>query len=415
MARRKQVTPLQRIDSGEIMQTPSDEPERRAVYGNGHISRESQSPQKHRRSSISRGAAAASQASSSGVLTLLICVGGIYASFLTWGLLQERITTTPYPADGSAQAQQEYFRFPIVLNTIQSFFAFTSGSLYLLYKTRSFHILPRKSAFVPLVLVTLTTTLASPFGYASLAHVDYLTFVLAKSCKLLPVMALHVTLFRKRYPLSKYLIVLAVTGGVAVFTLYHPPKPGKTTKTQSSSIYGLALLGINLLFDGLTNTVQDHIFSSPHRYGKTSGPQMMVILNLLGTLSIGAYLLVTPYVPEPLIPAFVKTDTQELATAMSFLARHPKVFYDVLGFAACGAIGQLFIYATLERFSSLLLVTVTVTRKMLTMVLSVVWFGKSLSQGQWMGVGLVFGGIAAEAYISHREKKEKERSKNKQK
>ncbi|KAK5282498.1 UDP-galactose transporter [Exophiala xenobiotica] len=377
MARRKQVTPLQRIDSGEIMQTPSDEPEKPAVYRNGHIST---APSLSKRS---RSRSQSSHPPSSGVLTLLVCVGGIYASFLTWGLLQERITTTPYPVDDSAQAPQEYFRFPIVLNTIQSFFAFTSGSLYLLYKTRSFKILPRRAALAPLVLVTLTTTLASPFGYASLAHVDYLTFVLAKSCKLLPVMALHVTLFRKRYPLSKYLIVLAVTSGVAIFTLYHPPKPGKERKTQSSSTYGLTLLGINLLLDGLTNTVQDFIFTSPHRYGKTSGPQMMVILNLLGTLLMGAYLL------------------------------HPKVFYDVLGFAACGAIGQLFIYATLERFSSLLLVTVTVTRKMLTMVLSVVWFGKSLSQGQWMGVGLVFGGIAAEAYISHREKKEKGKLKKK--
>ncbi|KAI1630244.1 UAA transporter [Exophiala viscosa] len=405
MARRKQVAPTQRTASGEVMQSLSHAAEKPALYTNGHISKEPAI----QKTGFSVNAPQAS------ILSLLICVSGIYASFLTWGLLQERITTTSYPADDSAQAQQEYFRFPIVLNTIQALFAFISGSLYLLYKTKSFNILPAKAALSPLILVTLTTTLASPFGYASLQHVDYLTFVLAKSCKLLPVMALHVTLFRKRYPLSKYLIVLAVTGGVALFTLYHPPKPGKPSsrKTQSSSIYGLTLLGINLLFDGLTNTVQDHIFTSPHRYGKTSGPQMMVILNLLGTALMSAYLLVMPHIPPMVIPTFAKTDANELSNAMGFLTRHPAVFYDVLGFAACGAIGQLFIYATLERFSSLLLVTVTVTRKMLTMVLSVVWFGKSLSQGQWMGVGLVFGGIAAEALIQQREKKAKEKFKSK--
>jgi len=81
----------------------------------------------------------------------------------------------------------------------------------------------------------------------------------------------------------------------------------------------------------------------------------------------------------------------------------------VLAFCACGAIGQLFIYATLERFSSLLLVTVTVTRKMLTMLLSVLWFGHRLGGGQWMGVGFVFGGIAAEAYVQSLEKKAKDR------
>ncbi|KIW91252.1 uncharacterized protein Z519_08148 [Cladophialophora bantiana CBS 173.52] len=407
MARRKQITPMRRINSGEVMQAPSDTPEKRAVYGNGHVtssSRKPTSPFQQRPQT---------QRSHPGLLTLLVCVGGIYASFLTWGVLQERITTTPYPlpSPSAAQVQQEYFRFPIVLNTIQAFFAFTSGSVYLFYTTGRFNILPSTSSLLPLMLVTVTTTLASPFGYASLAHVDYLTFVLAKSCKLLPVMALHVALFRKRYSLSKYMIVLAVTSGVAIFTLYHPPKAGKTQKTQNSSLYGLTLLGINLLFDGLTNTVQDHIFQSPRRYGKTSGPQMMVILNLLGTILMSAYLVATPYIPSALLPQFVRTDTHELGQAISFFQRHPPVLKDVLLFCLCGAVGQLFIYATLERFSSLLLVTVTVTRKMFTMLLSVMWFGHSLSKGQWMGIGMVFGGIAAEAYIQNLEKKERDRRK----
>ena len=48
--------------------------------------------------------------------------------------------------------------------------------------------------------------------------------------------------------------------------------------------------------------------------------------------------------------------------------------------------------------------TVTVTRKMLTMMLSVVCFGHRLSGMQWLGVGLVFGGVGAEGIIQRREK-----------
>lgn len=66
---------------------------------------------------------------------------------------------------------------------------------------------------------------------------------------------------------------------------------------------------------------------------------------------------------------------------------------------------------TLSTFGSLLLVTVTVTRKMLTMILSVFWFGHSLTGMQWLGVGLVFGGIGMEAELSKREKAAKERAK----
>ncbi len=420
MARRKQITPMQRINSGEIMQSLSDAPQKRAVYTNGHASPTAKSPLRPQPRSAQKETQTQHQPS---LLTLLTCVAGIYASFLTWGILQERITTTAYsppprprlPILRQPVQQDEYFRFPVVLNTIQAFFAFTCGSLYLLYKTRgsargfAAELLPSPAAVGPLALVTVTTTLASPFGYAALGHVDYLTFVLAKSCKLLPVMALHVTLFRKRYPLSKYMIVLAVTGGVALFTIYHPPKAGKAKAKQDSSLYGLSLLGINLLFDGLTNTVQDHIFQSPHLYGKTSGPQMMVLLNLFSTMLMSTYLLVTPYLP----PILTAERTTELAQAISFLSRHPPVLNDVLLFSAAGAIGQLFIYATLERFSSLLLVTVTVTRKMCTMVLSVLWFGHTLGRGQWAGVGLVFGGIGAEAWVARGEKKGKGRERKK--
>jgi UDP-galactose transporter B1 len=54
---------------------------------------------------------------------------------------------------------------------------------------------------------------------------------------------------------------------------------------------------------------------------------------------------------------------------------------------------------------------------MLTMILSVIWFGHRLGGRQWLGVGLVFGGVGAEAVIARREKaaklklKEQERAK----
>lgn len=304
----------------------------------------------------------------------------------------------------------EYFRFPIILNTVQSFFATIVGSLYLLFSqsrpgTSSSSVLPSNAVLTPLVLVSITSSLASPFGYASLAHVDYLTFVLAKSCKLLPVMFLHVTLFQRRYPMYKYLVVFAVTAGVALFTISHPVSPSQSGKgARQSSIYGLALLGVNLLFDGLTNTVQDHIFKSPERYGKFTGPQMMVAQNLISTAMTSMYLYSTPRIPSSLLPAMAADSTHEMRLALGFLRRHPSVLYDVLGFAACGAVGQVFIFVTLERFSSMLLVTVTVTRKMLTMLLSVLWFGKRLTAGQWAGVGMVFAGVGAEASVESRNK-----------
>jgi len=354
-----------------------------------------------------------------GAVQFLIAVGGIYGSFLTWALLQERLTTTPY---GPASAP-ELFKFPVFLNTVQSLFAALVGYLYLHFDTpagsRTPAIFPTRRIVLPLLLVAITSSLASPFGYASLAHIDYITFILAKSCKLLPVMFLHITLFQRRYPLYKYLVVLAVTSGVAVFTLHAGSakahaKPSKASiNPDRNNTWGLMLLGVNLLFDGLTNTTQDHIFQTFQPY---KGPQMMCANNIMSTLLTFSYLFLSPYLANTGIGEYLGMDLTaggsggEFLAALAFMRRHPAVWYDVLGFAICGAVGQVFIFYTLSTFSSLLLVTITVTRKMLTMILSVVWFGHRLGGRQWLGVGLVFGGIGAEGIITRREKLAKEKA-----
>lgn len=319
---------------------------------------------------------------------------------------------------------------------MQSFFAAAVGCVYLFATTPKGSslppIIPSSRILAPLALVAITSSLASPFGYASLAHIDYITFLLAKSCKLLPVMFLHITVFRKSYPLYKYLVVAAVTLGVAIFTLHSGRKSKKSTRSDDANMaWGMLLLSINLLFDGLTNSTQDYIFQTFRPY---TGPQMMCANNMMSTLVTGSYLLLSPFIVSTGIGEWIGMDVAgsagELTAALDFMHRYPAVWKDVLGFAACGAVGQVFICKlnydwsclrfcanlvflvyTLSTFSSVLLVTVTVTRKMFTMILSVVAFGHRLTQMQWLGVGLVFGGIGVEAAIARREKIAKEAAK----
>lgn len=245
---------------------------------------------------------------------------------------------------------------------MQSLFAALVGYVYLQFDTKGSEkapIFPNRRIVVPLFLVAVTSSLASPFGYASLAHIDYITFILAKSCKLLPVMFLHITLFQRRYPLYKYLVVLAVTSGVAVFTLHAGSGKSKPSKASinpdRNSTWGLLLLGINLLFDGLTNTTQDYIFQTFQPY---KGPQMMCANNIMSTLLTFSYLALSPYLVHTGIGEYLGMDLAsggggEFAEALGFMARHPSVWYDVLGFAICGAVGQVFICTSLFLFSSI--------------------------------------------------------------
>ncbi len=160
----------------------------------------------------------------------------------------------------------------------------------------------------------------------------------------MPVLLLHVALFGRRYPLYKYGVVAAVTAGVAIFTLHTGSGKKRAGSQTGQTLWGLLLLAINLLFDGLTNTTQAHVFAAFQPY---TGPQMMCANNLMQTLVTGSYLVLSPWLVHTGIGEWLGMDVAgsagELRAALAFMARHPAVWRDVLGFAACGAVGQIFI------------------------------------------------------------------------
>ncbi|KAG0212780.1 UDP-galactose transporter [Mortierella sp. GBA30] len=316
------------------------------------------------------------------MLRLAGCVAGIYTCFLTWGYYQEKVSTTPYGQDALK------FKFFIVLNLVQALFASTIAYLYLKLQGLS---LPKPSK--PLVgkylQVAFLSVIASPFSYAALKHIDYPTMILTKSCKLIPVMFMNILLYRRKFPTYKYICVALVTLGVSGFMLLAPVDEHKTKGAVSSSLYGLMLVIINLTLDGITNSTQDQIF---HAF-KVSGQQMMCFMNLFMSGYMAVWLL-NPWNPE-------------LTSAIAFCQTHPAIIQDIVMFSICGALGQCFIFYTLEHYGSLSLVTVTVTRKLFTILLSVVAYGHVLNTQQWLMVAVVFSGIGLEAYVKRAEKLEK--------
>ncbi|KAL0092432.1 UAA transporter [Phycomyces blakesleeanus] len=318
------------------------------------------------------------------MLRFALCVAGIYACFLTWGVIQERVSTTPY----GSEENPKKFRFFIVLNTIQSLIAALVAFIYIKVTGRHLNISSTPtSLYLKYAQVALFNCIGSPFGYAALRHIDYPTMILGKSCKLVPVMFMNVLVYRRRFPLHKYICVFLITVGVSMFMLYHRTEGGSKA-ASTNSMWGLFLLCTNLAIDGLTNATQDQIFHKYPSHG--SGQHMMFFMNVFGSIFSATYLLIHPY-------------NNELWQAIEFFSEYPAVIRDVLLFGLCGAVGQCFIFYTLYKYGSLRLVTVTVTRKLFTMLISVFWFNHVLSFGQWAGVTLVFSAIGLEAYIKKQE------------
>jgi len=226
-------------------------------------------------------------------------------------------------------------------------------------------------------------------------------------------MLMNVLIYRRKFAPHKYLVVTLVTLGITAFMFFGNEKPHQKSDASASvggysQMIGMTYLLLNLLLDGLTNSTQDQIFSTY----KPSGQQMMLFINLFSTvLSTTLSILPLPY-----IPVIHPTDSSqtELGYAIEFIRTHPGVLWPLLQFAVTGALGQLFIFETLQHFGSLTLVTITLTRKLFTMLLSVVVYNHTLTSGQWFGAAIVFLGISVEAWVKRKDlhaKREKEKAK----
>lgn len=198
-------------------------------------------------------------------------------------------------------------------------------------------------------------TAAAPFGFAALAYVSYPTMVLAKSCKLVPVMIMNVLLYRRKFAAHKYLVVGMVTAGITVFMYMGDSKgkkhrSGAQTTTPYASLTGIVYLLINLALDGVVNSTQDEIFVRH----KVTGQQMMFWINVFATgITIALSLLPLPHIPV-IHPS--AGGTSELLEALRFFRSHPSAVVPLGQFAFTGALGQLFIFETLQHFGSLTLV-----------------------------------------------------------
>jgi len=107
-----------------------------------------------------------------------------------------------------------------------------------------------------------------------------------------------------------------------------------------------------------------------------------------------------PYIPVIHPSADGRT---ELEVAVAFVRSHPSIIIPFAQFAFTGALGQLFIFETLQHFGSLTLVTITLTRKLFTMLLSVAVYKHKLTPGQWLGAAVVFAGISVEAFVKKKD------------
>ena len=295
---------------------------------------------------------------------LIVCCSGIFICYFYYGIIQERITRVPYGEE------KEKFVYPMTLVFIQCIVnaLFATAVIKLTYSSDDIDRTP-KTLYIWCAFSYVGAMLASN---AALQYVSYPTQVLGKSVKPIPVMILGVLIAKKRYPIQKYLFVLMIVCGVALF-LYKDKK--QKTDQHKDSIIGLGelLLLVSLTLDGMTGATQDKMRVEHN----IRSHYMMQKINICSFLILGTCIVLTG----------------EIWNSIAFCQRHPSVLPNMLSFSIASALGQNFIFITVTTFGPLTCSIVTTTRKFFTILASVLFYGNALVSRQWLGVVLVFLGL----------------------
>ncbi|CAM6046025.1 unnamed protein product, partial [Sphagnum compactum] len=311
-------------------------------------------------------------------LTFFLCVVAIYASYISQGVLQEKLSTKKYGQDG------QRFQYLAFLHLPQCAMCFLwSFSMLSIWQGQPRSKPPPLRAYCA---PSVSNTIGPACGILALRYISFPAQVLAKSSKMIPVMLMGAIVYGVRYTLQEYLCTLLVAGGVSIFAL------GKNTSISSKVAspnaplgYGLCLLNLGL--DGFTNASQDSLTA---RYQHINAWHIMMGMNLWGTIYMSLFMFLVPGAGG--FPAW------------SFCASHPDVSWDIFWFCLCGAIGQNFIFLTISRFGALANTTVTTTRKFVSILISSIWNKNSLSRQQWTGVCMVFGGLSYQIWLTYQKK-----------
>lgn len=299
-------------------------------------------------------------------LKLFISVVGIYTCYLTYGVLQEWIYSYRTPEGDRFSSTLFLLFIQVVANTvIAAVGILTSSSPDDLKHSK----MPVKSV----AMMGLCYISAMMCSNEALKYVSYPTQALAKSCKMIPVMIARLITGDARFSITETLTVLLITAGITVFRM-----AGKELSNEGNSVYGLLLLFGSLALDGATGVGQDRL-NKQHR---PSAFQLMFHLNFWVVLMLAVAVLVTGQGIEGWI----------------FCVKNPQAALYIAMFSVSSGIGQIFIFYALKNFNSLVLATITTTRKFFTILASVFMFGHALLPTQWVGVLLVFVGLMLELY-----------------
>ena len=284
---------------------------------------------------------------------------------------QERVMTHEYGGEKFKTSQ-----FLVFVNRV---LAAVIAFVYINVTTQPIHRAP----LYKYSYASISNTLSSWCQYEALKFVSFPTQVLAKASKVIPVMVMGKFVSNRTYALNEYCTAALLSMGVSLFLL--AADPAQKEHTSETTFAGVFILLGYMVFDSFTSNWQSEIFKSY----EVSSVQMMFGVNLFSCiLTVGSLLFRGVFF-----------------SSLTFLFSHSEFALHVTLISMFSAVGQLFIFHTIQAFGPLIFTLIMTTRQALSIFLSCLLYDHELTAQALIGVVIVFLALLLRVYFRTQKKK----------
>ena len=358
--------------------------------------------------------------------TKMIYIILLYVFYLFGGLYNERLTKTEYEyIDENNKKNLLRFKYPTISLCFPSILSFCISS-FMLRKMKNKYFsskIESPISFMDKSIIGIFHIISSFTAQTALIYLDFIVKTIGKSCKSASIMFIY---FLNTIPCCNKLLkkllnnntkeekkekilmkdvikVLMTTTSVILFNLSSKDKKSNNND-QSNSYFGIAVLLISLFTDGLLSLKENMIKTNIISDKKYEGYNNLLSWEYMNIFSFFTFMFSFSQIISNLYFG-------NYIQIFKIIFTNKILLKDLLSYAVFDVMGQSILYIFLGKYGPLALSMVTSVRKILSISISILYFGKSISFPQGISLFLATSIIFWEIYEKGN-KKEIKKKKN---
>ena len=356
----------------------------------------------------------------------------LYVFYLFGGLFNEKLTKTEYEyidIDNNNTKKIFKFKYPSISLCFPSILSFVISSFMLKRMKEKYYKSKTESPITSQdkSIIGILHIISSFTAQTALIYLDFIVKTIGKSCKSASIMFIY---FLNTIPFCNRLLkkllnnqnkivedkkdkihikdvikVLMTTTSVILFNLSSDSKKEKNKENYNNNYFGIIILLISLFSDGLLSLKENMIKNNIINDKKYEGYNNLLSWKYMNIFSFFTFSFAFCQIILNLLFG-------DYIHIFKIIFSNKILLKDLFSYAIFDVLGQSVLYIFLGKFGPLALSMVTSVRKILSISISILYFGKSISFPQSISLFLASSIIFWEIYEKNNKKSTTEKKKN---